>query len=54
MHFQFLPHHLWLTPEETIQWAHILLLHLQRRVVPRNDASAALAVLHAHDLAEDL
>jgi hypothetical protein len=24
------------------------------RVVPSNDASAALAILHAHDLAEDL
>ena len=38
---------MWLAPEETIHGAHILHLHLQRRVVP-------LTVLHAHDLAEDL
>ncbi len=29
-------------------------MHLKRRVVPSDDACAALSVLHAHDLAEDL
>jgi hypothetical protein len=28
-------------PKETIQWANILLLHLQRRVIPSDDASAS-------------
>jgi len=36
-------------PRRAHQWAHILSLHLQRRVVPSNDASAALMVLLAHD-----
>ena len=31
-----------------------MLLHLQRRVVPSDDTSAAVAVLLAHDLVEDL
>ena len=43
------PHHLPLAPEEPIQWAHILSLHLQRRDIPSNDASAALTVILAHD-----
>jgi hypothetical protein len=43
------PHHLPLAPEEPIQWAHILSLHLQRRVVPSDDASVALTVILAND-----
>jgi hypothetical protein len=43
-----------LAPEETIHGAHILCLHRQRRVVPSSDARAALAVLRAHNLADDL
>jgi len=47
------PHHLPLAPKEPIQWAHILSLRLQRRVVSSNDASAALTVIIAHDFVLD-
>ena len=48
------PHHLRITPVDTILGENILCLHFKCRVVLGDDASAALAVLHTHDLAEDL
>jgi hypothetical protein len=47
------PHHLRLTPEKTIHGAHLLLLHLQRRVIPDDDVSAALMLIQFHDFALD-
>ena len=48
------PLHLKLALVKAINWEHLLALHFKRCVVPGNVASAALAVLCTHNLAEDL
>ncbi len=56
MSFSTLPlevRHLWLSSAQSILGVDLLPLHLLHRIIPGNDAGAALVVVLPHDIFED-